>query len=112
MNTTTSPIQRVAQVRDRLQLLDRQETAIRAADTVRTDHQAATKPELDAALEDHKRATERLEAARSAYGAAGSTDMGSVRRLGDIARERAELEDELATDLAPWVAPADRGQHA
>lgn len=105
MNTTTSPLQRVAEVRARLQLLDKQESSIRAADAVREGHQAKTKPELDAALEDHKRATERLDKARAAYGAAGTDDLPSVRRLGDLSRERAELEAELATDLAPWVSP-------
>lgn len=105
MNTTTSPIQRVAEVRARLQLLDKQESSIRATDAVREDHKAKTKPELDAALENSRRAAERLEAARRAYGAAGTDDLASVRRLGDIARERAELQAELAGDLSPWVSP-------
>lgn len=105
MNMTTSPLQRVAEVRARLQLLDRQEAAIRAADTLREDHQARTKPELDAAVAAHKAATERLEKARAAYGSAGSTDLGSIMRLGDIGRERDALQAELSGDLAPWVSP-------
>lgn len=103
MNTTTSPLQRVADVRIRLQLLDRQEASIRATDTARQENQAATRPELDAAVADVERANKRLEKARAAYNACGTGDLNSVRRLGDIARERADLEAELATDLAPWA---------
>jgi hypothetical protein len=101
---TTTPTQRLAQVRARIQVLDAQEANIRATDAARLENQAATKPELDAALEDHKRATERLEKARTAYNSHGVDDLGSVRRLGDIARERAALQDELDGDLQPWAS--------
>lgn len=103
MNTTTSPLQRVAAVRARLQVIAGALAGIAQAEQQRQANLARTQPELDAALADHKRATERLDQARAAHGHGDTYGLGAVTRRGMLEREQDELQAELAGDLAPWA---------
>lgn len=103
MITQSTPTQRVAAIRARLQAIAGGLAGIDQAEQQRQANVARTQPELDAALADYKRAEQRLAKARGAHGHGDSQGLGALVRRARLEDERDELEIELATDLAPWA---------
>jgi multidrug efflux pump subunit AcrA (membrane-fusion protein) len=103
VNTQTSPTQRVAAIRARVQAITGALAGIDQAEQQRLANVARTLPELKAAQEAYDAAKARLEQARAAHGHGDTLGLGAITRRGLLERERDELEAELATDLAPWA---------
>lgn len=117
MTTQASPTQRVAAVRARLDTIGRALASLDATEREQRAQDEATMPELRAAEADCKRAEERLHLARAARRHGDQSGLGAVTGRGRLERERDELEDERATDLAPGPAsdrppPAPAGRVA
>lgn len=103
MNAQTSPTQRVAAIRARLQAIAGGLAGIDLAEQQRQANVTRVQPELDAALAAFREAEQRLEKARGAAGFGDSQGLGALVRRARLEDERDQLEVELATDLAPWA---------
>jgi hypothetical protein len=106
-----NPRERHRTVTARLAAIDVEQRRLHEHERLRQEHLQRTLPEVEAALEGLRKAEERLARARSAHGSAGTSDLGTVTRQGQLAREREDLLAELA-DLSPWAPPADQGANA
>jgi DNA repair exonuclease SbcCD ATPase subunit len=101
--TQSTPVQRVAAIRARLQAIAGGLAGIDQAEQQRQANVARVQPELDAALAAFREAEQQLEKARGAAGFGDSQGLGALVRRARLEDERDELEIELAGDLAPWA---------
>jgi len=105
VNIPENPRERHAAVVARLDAIAALQTRLHEHEAARQAHLDRTAPELEQALQALHEAEERVRLARSAHGSAGLSDLGTVTRQGQLAREREDLLAEL-DDLSPWAPPA------
>ncbi len=111
MTIPSSPAARYRAVVACIAAIDAEQRRLHELERVRQEHLHRTAPEVEAALQAVRDAEQRLARARSEHGSAGLSDMATITRLGNLGREREELQDELQL-LAPWAPPAGQGANA